>query len=140
MRRQDERVPLLGDLVPLRPFEASDTYETLLHSIWLNEVRARQIREGAGFVDPATSLVVDGVRQMEAGLLAAQVLREVQDLPEAQRGAVFLVYVEGLSYREAAAVLAIPIGTVMSRLAAARDTLARRTGQAATAEIRTFRR
>lgn len=100
----------------------------ILHSIWLNEVRARQIRQGAGFADPETSLVVDGARQMETALTAVQVLREVERLPEAQRSAVFLVYVEGLAYREAAEVLDIPIGTVMSRLAAARETLGRRAG------------
>ena len=61
--------------------------------------------------------------------MAAQVMREVQGLPEAQRNTVFLVYVEGLSYREAADVLAIPIGTIMSRLATARETLGRRAGQ-----------
>jgi RNA polymerase sigma-70 factor (ECF subfamily) len=37
---------------------------------------------------------------------------------------VFLAYVEGLSYREVAEVLQVPIGTVMSRLAAARSKLA----------------
>ena len=51
-------------------------------------------------------------------------LREVQDLPEVQRETVYLVYVEGLTYREAADTLAVPIGTVMSRLAAARAKLA----------------
>ena len=101
---------------------------SILHSIWLNEVRSRQIRQGAGFVDAETSLSYDGARDIETGMLAAQVMREVQNLPEAQRGIVFLVYVEGLSYREAADLLAIPIGTVMSRLAAARETLARRAG------------
>lgn len=101
---------------------------SILHSIWVNEVRARQIRQGAGFVDPEESLTFDGVRHMDNGVLAAQVLREVAMLPEAQRGVVFLVYVEGLSYREAADVLGVPIGTIMSRLAAARDSLARKTG------------
>jgi RNA polymerase sigma-70 factor, ECF subfamily len=101
---------------------------SILHSIWLNEVRARQIRQRAGFANAETSLAVDGARQMENGLVAAQVLREAQRLPEAQRGAVFLVYVEGLSYREAADVLAVPIGTIMSRLATARVTLGRCTG------------
>ena len=102
---------------------------SILHSIWLNEVRARQIRQGAGFVDADTALSFDGAQQIETGIMAAQVMREVQNLPEAQRVTVFLVYVEGLAYREAADVLAVPIGTIMSRLAAARETLARRTGQ-----------
>ena len=44
-------------------------------------------------------------------------------LPEAQRVTVLLVYVEGYSYKEAAEILEIPIGTVMSRLAAARAKL-----------------
>ncbi len=55
---------------------------------------------------------------------AAQVIRRVEALPEAQRETVFLAYVEGLSYREVADVLQVPIGTVMSRLAAARLKLA----------------
>jgi RNA polymerase sigma-70 factor, ECF subfamily len=96
----------------------------ILHSIWLNEVRARKVRQGQGLVDAETALVFDGIRTIETNILAAQVLREVQGLPEMQRETVYLVYVEGLSYREAAEALAIPIGTVMSRLAAARAKLA----------------
>jgi RNA polymerase sigma-70 factor, ECF subfamily len=95
----------------------------ILRSIWLNELRARRVREGGGFVDASEALVIDGGREIETNIFAAQVLREVGGLPEAQREAVLLVYVEGLSYREAADVLAAPIGTVMSRLAAARATL-----------------
>lgn len=97
----------------------------ILHSIWLNEVRARRVREGAGTVDAADVLVFEGEHHMEQNILAAQVFTEVQSLPEAQRETLFLVYVEGFSYREAADLLQIPIGTVMSRLAAARARLAR---------------
>jgi RNA polymerase sigma-70 factor (ECF subfamily) len=96
---------------------------SILRSIWLNELRSRRVREGGGFVDASEALVVDGGREIETNIYAAQVLREVGGLPEAQREAVLLVYVEGLSYREAAEVLSVPIGTVMSRLAAARSTL-----------------
>lgn len=97
----------------------------IMNSIWLNEIRARRVRQGEGVVDAETALVADGSQQIEAIVLANQVLREVQALPDGQREAVFLVYVEGLAYREAAEVLDVPIGTIMSRLAAARATLGR---------------
>jgi RNA polymerase sigma-70 factor (ECF subfamily) len=97
----------------------------IMHSIWLNEVRARRVRQGEGVVDAETVLTVDGSEQIEANVLANQILREVQALPDGQREAVFLVYVEGLAYREAAHVLDVPVGTIMSRLAAARATLGR---------------
>ncbi len=44
-------------------------------------------------------------------------------LPDEQRLAVALVLVEGLSYKEAAETLGIPIGTLTSRLARGRDAL-----------------
>jgi RNA polymerase sigma-70 factor (ECF subfamily) len=95
----------------------------ILRSIWLNEIRARKIREGGGFVDADDALSIDGAREIETNILAAQVLKEISQLPEAQRETVLLVYAEGYSYAEAAATLSIPIGTVMSRLATARAVL-----------------
>lgn len=97
---------------------------SILHSIWLNEVRSRRVRTGQGFVDAEETLVFDGAQETETHIMANQVLRHVQALPEAQRSAVFLAYVEGLAYREIAEILDVPIGTVMSRLAAARAKLA----------------
>jgi RNA polymerase sigma-70 factor (ECF subfamily) len=46
-------------------------------------------------------------------------------LPDEQRIVLALVAVEGMSYREAAEVIGIPTGTVMSRLARARAALVR---------------
>jgi RNA polymerase sigma-70 factor (ECF subfamily) len=97
---------------------------TILHSIWLNDIRAARYRKGQGLVDAETALVFDGAEQIETNISATQVLKHVQSLPDAQRETVFLVYVEGYSYREAATLLEIPIGTVMSRLAGARAKLA----------------
>jgi RNA polymerase sigma-70 factor (ECF subfamily) len=97
---------------------------SILHSIWINEIRARRVRLGGGLVDAESALVFDGAAAVETNIVAGQVLRSVQALPDAQRETVFLVYVEGLTYREAAELLGIPIGTVMSRLAAARMRLA----------------
>ncbi len=59
----------------------------------------------------------------EANIFVTEVLSQVAALPEAQKEAVMLVYVEGFSYKDAADVLDVPIGTVMSRLAAARGKL-----------------
>ena len=80
----------------------------------------QRIRTGQGLVDPEDVLVTDGEQQIETNIFAGQVLKRALGLPEAQRETLLLVYVEGLTYQETAAVLNVPIGTVMSRLAAAR--------------------
>jgi RNA polymerase sigma-70 factor, ECF subfamily len=98
---------------------------SILRSIWLNEIRARRIREGGGFVDAAEVLTIDGARQAETNILAAEVLKALGELPEAQRETVLLVYGEGYTYAEAAAALGVPAGTIMSRLATARLALAK---------------
>ena len=97
----------------------------ILRSIWLNEIRSQRIREGDGFVDAADALTTDGEREIEMNITAAAVLRAIDLLPEAQRETVLLVYGEGYSYAEAAAGLGVPIGTIMSRLAAGRAALAK---------------
>jgi RNA polymerase sigma-70 factor (ECF subfamily) len=96
----------------------------ILRSIWLNDIRSRRVREGGGFVDAEDALSTDGEREIETNILAAEVLKAIGRLPEAQRETVLLVYAEGYSYAEAAGALGIPIGTVMSRLATARAALA----------------
>ncbi len=110
---------------------------SILHSIWLNEVRSQRVRQGQGFVDAESTLSFDGEHQAQSQVLASQVLKRVNALPEAQRETVFLAYVEGLSYREVADVLNVPIGTVMSRLAAARLKLAEGSPTRASSSIST---
>ena len=97
----------------------------ILRSIWLNEIRSQRIREGGGFVDAEDVLTTDGVSEIEMNITASAVLRAVDRLPEAHRETVLLVYGEGYSYAEAAAVLGVPIGTIMSRLSAGRAALAK---------------
>lgn len=94
---------------------------SILHSVWLNEVRAQLIRRGQGFVDVDE---LTGAENSDDPVWSNEVMKRVNRLPEAQRDTVFLVYVEELSYREAASVLNVPVGTIMSRLATARLTLA----------------
>lgn len=94
---------------------------TMARRLWLNDRRAAKVRLGSGViaVDEA-DLAAPGC-DMETNILARQVFEQVMALPDAQRATVLLVYVEGHSYQEAADILDIPIGTVMSRLAAARS-------------------
>ena len=62
---------------------------------------------------------------IEVNILTAEVLTAVGRLPEAQRETALLVYAEGYTYAEAATALGVPIGTIMSRLAAVRAALAK---------------
>ena len=98
---------------------------TILHSIWISELRARHVRLGQGFVPSDELLAPDTREQDETRLHYHRIMQRVNALPDAQRNAVFLVYVEGFTYQEAAETLSVPIGTVMSRLATARATLAK---------------
>ena len=91
--------------------------------LWLNELRRQAVRQGGGLASVEDIDLPDRKSDPEANLLAREALSEVMALPEAQRVTVLLVYVEGYSYKEAAEILEIPIGTVMSRLAAARAKL-----------------
>jgi RNA polymerase sigma-70 factor (ECF subfamily) len=59
----------------------------------------------------------------ESALQWRDLLRGLDRLPVDQRTVILLVSVEDLSYAEAATVLNVPIGTVMSRLARGRERL-----------------
>lgn len=97
----------------------------ILHSIWISDLRARRVRMGQGYVDGADVAAPDSRPQDDARRHYHKIMQRVGALPEAQRNAVFLVYVEGFTYQEAADTLSVPIGTIMSRLATARATLAK---------------
>ncbi|MGE1070920.1 sigma factor-like helix-turn-helix DNA-binding protein, partial [Pantoea agglomerans] len=64
-----------------------------------------------------------GDRDIEAHVHLSDIDRAMQALPDEQREAIALVLVEGLSYKEAAAVLGVPMGTLTSRLVRGRGAL-----------------
>jgi len=95
----------------------------IAQTIWLNQLRAAKIRQGSGTLPPAETVLADTAADSETILYVSQVLSAVMELPEAQRNVIFLVCVEGYSYKDAADHLGVPLGTVMSRLASARTKL-----------------
>ena len=77
-------------------------------------------------LEGAENVSVDGVRAAESRITFANLCRALGELPEEQRSAVALVLIDGMSYRDAADVMGVPIGTLTSRLARAREALAER--------------
>ncbi len=66
---------------------------------------------------------IDGRTQMEGRLTLKAVMAAISLLPPDQRIVIALVCIDGRTYAETAEILDVPIGTVMSRLARARQSL-----------------
>lgn len=96
----------------------------IVQTLWLDDLRKRRVRGAT--VDPADIEISDGgraARLPEDRMMLARTAAAMATLPEPQRAVLSLVAVEGLSYKEAAGVLEVPVGTVMSRLSRAREAL-----------------
>jgi RNA polymerase sigma-70 factor (ECF subfamily) len=97
----------------------------IMRNLWIDEVRKARTQGPHDDVDSQFDLAGDdGVKAVELRSEANAVERAILRLPEEFRSVLVLVCVDELSYREAADVLGIPIGTVMSRLARARRAVA----------------
>jgi len=97
----------------------------IMKNAWIDEVRTRVRRDAVLLPEEAGEHVGDaaGDWPTDRQHLRMDVHKAMQQLSDDQRLVVGLVLVEGLPYKEAAQVLDIPIGTLTSRLARARETL-----------------
>jgi RNA polymerase sigma-70 factor, ECF subfamily len=93
----------------------------IVHNAFIDETRSRKRREAALVREEASVEVGDDGTNRDIELWALQ--SALDRLPSDQRLAVALVLVEGLSYREAAEVVNVPVGTLTSRLARGRSAL-----------------
>lgn len=101
----------------------------IIQTAWLDDRRRTKVR-GAQ-VDPEDAHLSDEGKAAslpEDRMMLSQVRTAMAELPEGQREVLALVAIEGLSYRETAETLNLPIGTVMSRLSRARESLLPRLG------------
>jgi len=133
---------LADDLVQLaceRAIVHAYTFETgtrfdawmfrILRNLWIDQLRRDKTAGPRDDISTyAGKLQGDAGTAPEHRLLLSEVWGAIGNLADDQREVLLLVCVEELSYREAAAVLGIPIGTVMSRLARARANIAAATG------------
>lgn len=96
----------------------------IMQTIWIDQMRAKKVRGHIADLDAANDIAgADGERAMEARLTLKRVRGAVQELPEEQKLVLTLVSIDGRSYKEAAEILDVPIGTITSRLARARKRL-----------------
>ncbi|MEZ5925725.1 MAG: RNA polymerase sigma factor [Hyphomicrobiaceae bacterium] len=99
----------------------------IANNLWIDRMRQQRFRGVHASIDeiaPGQEPVgSDGRDVAESRLALAQVMQAIGKLPEEQRALVAMVCINGSSYKEAAEILSVPIGTVMSRLARARKTL-----------------
>lgn len=93
----------------------------ILRNAWIDEIRARQRRSQLFAPEAAGEHVGAPGAGTEVDVLSVEAA--LGSLPEEQRTAVSLVLIEGLSYKEAAEAMQVPIGTLTSRLARGRDAL-----------------
>ena len=96
----------------------------IARNLWIDNLRSRRPEVSAADYD-AELPGVDGRRIVESRLMIRSVSDALDKLPVEQREVLVLVVVDGRSYQEAANLLGIPIGTVMSRLARARRSISR---------------
>jgi RNA polymerase sigma factor (sigma-70 family) len=96
---------------------------TILHNLAVNHLRRAARRGREVPLDDAGESDVAVPSTQEDALRRDDILGAVGQLPDDQRSVLLLVSIEDASYTEAARILDIPIGTVMSRLARARARL-----------------
>lgn len=102
---------------------------TIMHNVFVNQLALARREAGNISLDAdgehgAAWQAAVGGNQIDRVELQ-QVLRQLERLPVDQREVLLLAAVEEMRYQEIAVALAIPIGTVMSRLSRARDKLRR---------------
>jgi len=99
---------------------------TVCRNLWIDECRSRKVRSPVSWEPDLHDqvLTTEGEKDMLLKIEVAQVNAAMLQLPEDQHLVLSMVAVQGLSYKETAEALQIPLGTVMSRLARARTRLA----------------
>ena len=93
---------------------------TVMHNLFVNQVRRLARVPDAAPLDEGHSGYA-GTDNPERAIKRADLRAALAQLPPPQREVLLLIALEGMSYEEAAAILDLPLGTVMSRLYRARE-------------------
>lgn len=103
----------------------------ITQNLWLDHLRAGKVRGEQVDIDAVHDIAGDDGRDItESRQNLSVVAKAIEKLPPDHRLVIALVCIDGLSYKEAADILDVPIGTVMSRLARARISISATTQDA----------
>jgi len=124
---QDACVRALRYFSSLRDDDARSWFFAIVRNAWYSRISRRATVGASALLDGSSDERHDVALDPEAQLLqqdtVARVREAIERLPADFREVLVLREIEGLSYREIASVVRAPIGTVMSRLARARERL-----------------
>lgn len=96
---------------------------TIMHNIFIDQFRKARRRNEAAMLPLEDKAAMSEPAVQFGHAVSGEILDALQGLSEERRAALVLVAVEGFSYAEAAELLSIPAGTVMSRVSRGREDL-----------------
>jgi RNA polymerase sigma-70 factor (ECF subfamily) len=133
-RHREDSDDIVQDAL-VRAIERQATYDpqrsrrrwllAIVHNVFISAKR-RETAEAQRNIRFAQTLLSQVDPEQEQMARLNEVARSFAALPDGQRAVLQLVAVEGMSYQEAADILDVPIGTVMSRLSRARSAIRER--------------
>ena len=127
---------VLGQISAWRPVRDLRAYLfATMHNVFIDTTRKRRNRADHVPIEDVMATLALPASQTRR-LEVRDLLQALAALPEQQREVVLLVGLEGMSYLEAARVLDVPIGTIMSRLSRGREALRQLTTHGAVARLR----
>jgi RNA polymerase sigma-70 factor (ECF subfamily) len=96
----------------------------IIYTLWIDQARAMRNRKVHLQLDEGSLRCGDGKdKKLEARLMLKRVVQAMGEMSRKDRLVLSLICVDGMSYKDAADVLQVPMGTIMSRLARARRRL-----------------
>ena len=116
--RAIERLTVDSEISAVRPW-----LFTIMHNLFVSRWRTVRRRREIVSSDTAETEELPVGPEQDGALARRDLLAGLDRLTDDQRQVLLLITVEGLEYREVAAILRVPVGTVMSRLSRARDNL-----------------